>query len=164
MVAAWTPISTSFNPECHQLQFPYATRKTFVAMACGTRVRPHAVTTTRHFATLRDRYALRLQVHDLNQIRASQVNPGARSHNSSTVRPARPPTHPPTHTPNLCKKQRYGFLSENASFAEACEKAGVTFVGPPSSAMESMGDKIESKKVAANAGVNTIPGFKVRWC
>lgn len=35
-------------------------------------------------------------------------------------------------------------------------------MGPPSSAMESMGDKIESKKVAAKAGVNTIPGFKVR--
>ncbi|CAN0271384.1 unnamed protein product, partial [Laminaria digitata] len=54
----------------------------------------------------------------------------------------------------------YGFLSENSSFAEACEKAEITFVGPPSSAMESMGDKIESKKVAAKAGVNTIPGFK----
>ncbi|CAM9800801.1 unnamed protein product [Scytosiphon promiscuus] len=54
----------------------------------------------------------------------------------------------------------YGFLSENASFAEACEQAGVAFVGPPSSAIESMGDKIASKKIAAEAGVHTIPGFK----
>ncbi|CBJ25749.1 propionyl-CoA carboxylase, alpha subunit [Ectocarpus siliculosus] len=54
----------------------------------------------------------------------------------------------------------YGFLSENASFAEACEQAGIAFVGPPSGAIESMGDKIESKKIAAEAGVHTIPGFK----
>ena len=57
---------------------------------------------------------------------------------------------------------RYGFLSENASFAEACEQAGVKFVGPPSDAIEKMGDKIASKKIAADAGVHTIPGFKVR--
>eukprot|EP00752_Nemacystus_decipiens_P004887 g4447.t1 len=54
----------------------------------------------------------------------------------------------------------YGFLSENASFAEACERAGVKFVGPPSDAIEKMGDKIASKKIAAKAGVHTIPGFK----
>lgn len=57
--------------------------------------------------------------------------------------------------------KRYGFLSENASFAEACEKAGIVFVGPPSHAIQSMGDKIASKKIAADAGVSTIPGFKV---
>ncbi|CAM9105086.1 unnamed protein product [Pylaiella littoralis] len=54
----------------------------------------------------------------------------------------------------------YGFLSENASFAEACEHAGIKFVGPPSGAIERMGDKIASKKIAADAGVHTIPGFK----
>eukprot|EP00903_Cladosiphon_okamuranus_P010822 g10223.t1 len=54
----------------------------------------------------------------------------------------------------------YGFLSENASFATACERAGVKFVGPPSDAIEKMGDKIASKKIAADAGVHTIPGFK----
>ncbi|CAM9869801.1 unnamed protein product, partial [Sphacelaria rigidula] len=54
----------------------------------------------------------------------------------------------------------YGFLSENASFAKECERAGVKFVGPPSSAIESMGDKIQSKKIAKDAGVNTIPGFE----
>lgn len=59
---------------------------------------------------------------------------------------------------------RYGFLSENASFAEACEQAGIRFVGPPSGAIERMGDKIASKKIAADAGVHTIPGFKVRRC
>lgn len=60
--------------------------------------------------------------------------------------------------------KRYGFLSENASFAEACEKAGIVFVGPPSHAIQSMGDKIASKKIAADAGVSTIPGFKVPTC
>ncbi len=52
----------------------------------------------------------------------------------------------------------YGFLSENAAFAAALEKAGVAFIGPPVKAIEAMGDKITSKKIAANAGVNTVPG------
>ena len=53
----------------------------------------------------------------------------------------------------------YGFLSENMKFAEALEKEGVIFVGPPSSAIESMGDKITSKKLAQEAGVSTVPGY-----
>lgn len=53
----------------------------------------------------------------------------------------------------------YGFLSENAPFAEAVEQAGVAFLGPGSSAIHAMGDKIESKRLAAEAGVSTIPGF-----
>jgi len=52
----------------------------------------------------------------------------------------------------------YGFLSENAAFAKALKKAGVAFIGPEPKAMTVMGDKIESKKLAAKAGVNTIPG------
>ncbi|AOG11136.1 acetyl-CoA carboxylase biotin carboxylase subunit [Agrobacterium sp. RAC06] len=52
----------------------------------------------------------------------------------------------------------YGFLSENAAFAEALEKAGVTFIGPPVGAIQAMGDKITSKKLAAEAGVSTVPG------
>ncbi|QEE45008.1 acetyl/propionyl/methylcrotonyl-CoA carboxylase subunit alpha [Rhizobium sp. WL3] len=52
----------------------------------------------------------------------------------------------------------YGFLSENAAFAEALEKAGVTFIGPPVNAIQAMGDKITSKKLAAEAGVSTVPG------
>lgn len=52
----------------------------------------------------------------------------------------------------------YGFLSENAAFAEALEKAGVTFIGPPAEAIRAMGDKITSKKLAAEAGVSTVPG------
>lgn len=52
----------------------------------------------------------------------------------------------------------YGFLSENKSFAEALEKAGVIFIGPPAGAIEAMGDKITSKKLAAEAGVSTVPG------
>ena len=53
----------------------------------------------------------------------------------------------------------YGFLSENMKFAEALEKAGVVFVGPPSPAIEAMGDKITSKKLAQKAGVSTVPGY-----
>jgi len=53
----------------------------------------------------------------------------------------------------------YGFLSENANFAEALEAAGVAFVGPPKGAIEKMGDKITSKKIAQEAGVSTVPGY-----
>ena len=52
----------------------------------------------------------------------------------------------------------YGFLSENASFAEALKAEGVAFIGPPPVAIEAMGDKITSKKIAASAGVSTVPG------
>ena len=52
----------------------------------------------------------------------------------------------------------YGFLSENPRFAEALEAAGVAFVGPPKGAIEAMGDKITSKKLAQEAGVSTVPG------
>jgi propionyl-CoA carboxylase alpha chain len=52
----------------------------------------------------------------------------------------------------------FGFLSENAGFAEALAAAGITFVGPPPSAMRAMGDKIESKRLAEAAGVPTLPG------
>ena len=53
----------------------------------------------------------------------------------------------------------YGFLSENPSFAEALEAAGVAFIGPPKGAIEKMGDKITSKKIAQEAGVSTVPGY-----
>jgi propionyl-CoA carboxylase alpha chain len=53
----------------------------------------------------------------------------------------------------------YGFLSENAKFAEALEAEGVAFVGPPKGAIEAMGDKITSKKIAQEAGVSTVPGY-----
>ena len=53
----------------------------------------------------------------------------------------------------------YGFLSENMKFAEALEKEGVAFIGPPASAIEAMGDKITSKKLAQEAGVSTVPGY-----
>jgi propionyl-CoA carboxylase alpha chain len=52
----------------------------------------------------------------------------------------------------------YGFLSENAAFAEALEAAGIVFIGPPAGAIRAMGDKIESKKAADAAGVSTVPG------
>ncbi len=53
----------------------------------------------------------------------------------------------------------YGFLSERAEFAERLEAAGVAFIGPPSGAIHAMGDKISSKKLAAAAGVSTVPGY-----
>lgn len=53
----------------------------------------------------------------------------------------------------------YGFLSENPKFAEALETAGVAFIGPPKRAIEAMGDKITSKKIAQEAGVSTVPGY-----
>jgi propionyl-CoA carboxylase alpha chain len=53
----------------------------------------------------------------------------------------------------------YGFLSERESFANACAEAGIIFVGPPPGAIAAMGDKIESKKLAKEAGVNVVPGF-----
>jgi propionyl-CoA carboxylase alpha chain len=52
----------------------------------------------------------------------------------------------------------YGFLSENAVFAHALAEAGIVFVGPNIKAIEAMGDKIESKKLAAKAKVSTVPG------
>ncbi|MGG7568470.1 acetyl-CoA carboxylase biotin carboxylase subunit [Rhodovulum sp. DZ06] len=53
----------------------------------------------------------------------------------------------------------YGFLSENAKFAKALEDLGVAFIGPPAGAIEAMGDKITSKKLAQEAGVSTVPGY-----
>lgn len=52
----------------------------------------------------------------------------------------------------------YGFLSENPAFAEACENAGIEFIGPTHQMMNSLGDKIQSKLVAESVGVPTIPG------
>ncbi len=53
----------------------------------------------------------------------------------------------------------YGFLSENPKFAEALAEAGVAFIGPPKGAIEAMGDKITSKKLAQEANVSTVPGY-----
>ncbi|MEE9387934.1 MAG: acetyl/propionyl/methylcrotonyl-CoA carboxylase subunit alpha [Paracoccaceae bacterium] len=53
----------------------------------------------------------------------------------------------------------YGFLSENPEFATALQAEGVAFIGPPVGAIQSMGDKITSKKIAQKAGVSTVPGY-----
>jgi len=53
----------------------------------------------------------------------------------------------------------YGFLSERTSFAEELARNGIAFIGPPVNAIAAMGDKIESKKLAKEAGVNVVPGF-----
>ncbi|CAF0735794.1 unnamed protein product [Didymodactylos carnosus] len=53
----------------------------------------------------------------------------------------------------------YGFLSENANFANILKREGVTLIGPNASAIKKMGDKIEAKKIAIEAGVSTVPGY-----
>ena len=53
----------------------------------------------------------------------------------------------------------YGFLSENAEFAEACAAAGIAFVGPPPAAIRAMGSKAESKRLMQAAGVPIVPGY-----
>ncbi|WP_114952702.1 acetyl-CoA carboxylase biotin carboxylase subunit [Sphingosinicella terrae] len=53
----------------------------------------------------------------------------------------------------------YGFLSERESFARALAEAGIAFIGPPPEAIAAMGDKIQSKKLAKEAGVNVVPGY-----
>lgn len=52
----------------------------------------------------------------------------------------------------------YGFLSEQATFAEACEEAGLVFVGPTPGAMRMMGDKLSARRIAIDAGVPVVPG------
>jgi len=52
----------------------------------------------------------------------------------------------------------YGFLAENAAFAKSCEEAGITFIGPPASAIEVMGNKTAARKMMEEAGVPIVPG------
>ena len=58
-----------------------------------------------------------------------------------------------------CIHPGYGFLSENAGFAEACAKAGIVFVGPPPSAIRAMGLKDRAKALMEKAGVAVVPGY-----
>ncbi len=53
----------------------------------------------------------------------------------------------------------YGFLSENEEFAEACERAGIVFIGPPASAIRAMGSKSAAKQLMEKAGVPLVPGY-----
>ncbi|RYE05810.1 MAG: acetyl/propionyl/methylcrotonyl-CoA carboxylase subunit alpha [Rickettsiaceae bacterium] len=53
----------------------------------------------------------------------------------------------------------YGFLAENANFASALKREGITLIGPSAGAIKQMGDKIEAKKIATEAGVTTVPGY-----
>ena len=54
----------------------------------------------------------------------------------------------------------FGFLSENSRFAELCEQCNITFIGPPSTVIASLGNKQAAKNTMANAGVPIIPGGK----
>ena len=58
-----------------------------------------------------------------------------------------------------CLHPGYGFLSENAEFAESCERAGIAFVGPPAAAMRAMGLKSAAKALMAQAGAPVVPGY-----
>ena len=53
----------------------------------------------------------------------------------------------------------YGFLSENADFAQACEQSSITFIGPPATAIRAMGSKSAAKDVMAKAGIPVVPGY-----
>jgi propionyl-CoA carboxylase alpha chain len=53
----------------------------------------------------------------------------------------------------------YGFLAENANFANILKREGITLIGPSASVIKQMGDKIEAKKIATEAGVSTVPGY-----
>src|SRR5262249_55739948 len=53
----------------------------------------------------------------------------------------------------------YGFLSENAEFAEGCAAAGIVFIGPPSGAIRAMGLKNSARRLAAEAGAPAVPGY-----
>ena len=54
----------------------------------------------------------------------------------------------------------YGFLAEDADFAEKCEKSGFKFIGPSAEIIRQMGDKITAKYLAESAGIQTVPGYK----
>src|SRR5207237_6336955 len=58
-----------------------------------------------------------------------------------------------------CIHPGYGFLSENAAFAEACAAAGIVFIGPPPSAIRAMGLKDQAKALMEKAGVPVVPGY-----
>ncbi|MCH1553498.1 MAG: 3-methylcrotonyl-CoA carboxylase, partial [Luminiphilus sp.] len=59
-----------------------------------------------------------------------------------------------------CIHPGYGFLSENQSFAAACEEAGIEFIGPPNAAIDVMGDKAKAKRAMLATGVPCVPGYQ----
>lgn len=66
--------------------------------------------------------------------------------------------HPGIINTIYSQRKGYGFLSENPTFAEACEKEGIIFIGPPKTVLDRMGSKTEAKTLAIKCGVPVIPG------
>ena len=64
------------------------------------------------------------------------------------------------HTSAQAVHPGYGFLSENRAFAQACEQAGIVFIGPPPSAIHALGNKAEAKRLVRAAGVPCVPGYE----
>src|SRR3989442_8309897 len=98
-----------------------------------------------------DRAALHVQMADEavqigpaasseSYLRIDRIIEAARKHGADAIHPG------------------YGFLSENAAFAAACEDAGIIFIGPSSQSIARMGSKTGARKIAQDAGVPTVPG------
>jgi len=99
-----------------------------------------------------DRDALHVRLAD--EARAIGPAPARESYlNAGAILAAARATHADAIHPG------YGFLSENAEFAEACSRAGIAFVGPPASAIRAMGLKHEAKAIVSAAGVPVVPGY-----
>ena len=99
-----------------------------------------------------DRDALHVRLAD--EARAIGPAPARESYlNAGAILAAARATHADAIHPG------YGFLSENAEFAEACSRAGIAFVGPPASAIRAMGLKHEAKAIVSAAGVQVVPGY-----
>ncbi len=94
-----------------------------------------------HVASADEAYLLEGDSSADTYLRADKIIALARQHNVDAIHPG------------------YGFLSENAAFAENCAKAGITFIGPTPEVIRQMGDKIIAKKTMQDAGVPVLPGW-----
>src|SRR5580704_19321076 len=113
-------------------------------------LRDHEIGSVAVFSDV-DRKALHVRLADeaehigpaassLSYLRIENILQAAKKHGADAIHPG------------------YGFLSENANFAEACERAGIKFIGPPASAMRALGSKTRARQAADAAGMPRTPG------